>query len=72
MMGVLSGIVCICDWDTVVTLANCPPTAFITVVTEVTLPKYGLLPDAILFDSKSGTQISAFLGELMLHCCKCI
>ena len=71
-MGVLFGIVCIYDWDTVVTLGYCPSTAFITVVTEATLLKYGLLLDVILFDNKLRTQISAFLGKLMLNCCKCI
>lgn len=69
-MGVLFGIMSIYDWDAVVTLGYCPSTALITVVTEATLLKYGLLLDVILFDNKLRTQISAFLEELMLNCCK--
>lgn len=54
---------CIYNWDTVVTPGYCPSTAFITVVTEATLLKYGLFLDAILFDGKMRTQISAFWGR---------
>lgn len=46
-----------------------PSATFISIVTEVTQLKYGLLLDVILFD-KLRTQISAFLEELMLNCCK--
>lgn len=52
-----------------VTLGYCPSATFISIVTEATLLKYGLLLDVILFD-KLRTQISAFLEELMLNCCK--
>lgn len=69
VMGVLFGIICIYNGNTVLTLGYCPSTAFITVFTEATLPKYGLLPDVMLFD-KLRTQISAFFGEPMLNCCK--
>lgn len=61
-MGVLFGIMSIYNWDAVVTLGYCPSTALITVVTEATLLKYGLLLDVILFDNKLRTQISAFFG----------
>lgn len=63
MIGVLSATVCIYNWDTVVTPGYCPSAAFITVVTEATLLKYGLFLDAILFDGKMRTRISAFWGR---------
>lgn len=69
-MGVLFGVVCTYHWDTLVTPGYCLSTTFISVVPEAKLLKYGLLPDVILFDNKLRTQISAFLWELMLNCCK--
>lgn len=53
-----------------VRLGYCPIATFISVVREATLLKYGLWLDVILFDNKLRTQISAFLEELMLNCCK--
>lgn len=69
VVGVLFEILCTCHWDTLVALGYHPSTTFIS-VTEATLLKYGLLLDVILFDNKLRTQISAFLEELMLNCCK--
>lgn len=71
-MGVLFGILCTYHWDTLVKLGYCLSTTFISVVTEATLLKNGLLLDVTLFDNKLRTQISAFLEELMLNRWKCI